>query len=65
MLLIALFILSSCKRDDLENSLMDSQKRWLYVNTEKFPKNSKVDLYNKFYVDGKYETHILSNDKKL
>jgi len=65
-LLIIILSLSSCKKSEFENQLMNPDKQWCYISDNKYNPNSIISYYMKFYPNGDFENrHLLDNTKHM
>ena len=56
---------SSCEKSEFENLLSNPDKKWCYINNNKYDKNSIINWYMKFYTNGDFENLSVTNNQKL
>ena len=64
LLLLILLLFISCKKNEFENLLTGENKKWCYVNSNKFDKNAKRIYYMKFNTNGKSENRMIRNSER-
>lgn len=64
LLLSILLLFISCKKNEFENLLTGENKKWCYVNSNKFDKNAKPIYYMKFNKNGKSENRMIRNSER-
>jgi len=65
LLFFSLFILVSCQKSALEKSLINTSKKWVFINSSINPKEAKVYFYMKFEENGKCKNYFLSNNEEM
>jgi hypothetical protein len=64
LLLSILLLFISCKKNEFENLLTGENKKWCYVNSNKFDKNAKPIYFMKFNKNGKSENRMIRNSER-
>jgi hypothetical protein len=64
LLSLMILTLSSCKKSEFENLLLNPHKKWSYINNSKYNRNSIALFYMKFYENGDFENRYTASDQK-